>query len=231
MVRCMLVRAKHFAGRTYRRETRKLAQRICHTQRTLSRDSGMVALTFDDGPDPRFTELTLDVLRRFSVKATFFMVGARARSRPDLVRQVLAEGHSIGSHSDTHPEIVTLRARAVLREYREGRDTLSRIAGRPVLLCRPPKGRIDLTGGCALRTLGMTPWLWTLSGEDWTPGITAAGIRDAIGSPAAGDVILLHDGLEQPVDPSARDRSEMIRALEQLIPEVLDRGLRFTTLA
>ena len=77
----------------------------------------------------------------------------------------------------------------------------------------------------------MTPWLWTLSGEDWTPGITADGIRDAIGSPAAGDVILLHDGLEQPVDPSARDRSEMIRALERLIPEVLDRGLRFTTLA
>src|SRR5450631_4536711 len=158
-----------------------------------------VALTFDDGPHPRFTPETLDLLRRFDVRATFFLVGARSREHPELIDRILAEGHRVASHTDTHPDMWTLRPWAVLKEYRKGRDAVSTIARQPVRICRPPKGYLDFMHACIARVLGLRLWMWSLAGQDWIPGITAAEILAEIGTPKAGDIILLHDGLERPM--------------------------------
>jgi peptidoglycan/xylan/chitin deacetylase (PgdA/CDA1 family) len=213
-----------------RQRAHNAACKIGRVQWSLLEGSSAVALTFDDGPDPRFTPKTLDVLRRFQVPATFFLVGARAREYPELVRQIVDEGHSVGSHSDTHPDVDRLRWAAVLREYKRGRDSVSAIAGRRVRLFRPPKGWIDLPRNCLTRLLGLQLWMWSSAGHDWMPGITADEILGHVGILKGGEVILMHDGAEQPLAPEALDRSSMIEALERLIPEVRRQGLHFVAL-
>ncbi len=120
-----------------------------------------VALTFDDGPDPVYTPEILGVLREHDVKATFFMVGARAENYPDLVRSVLRDGHAVGSHSMTHPDMWELPLLGAVREYRMARDVLESIAGRSIRLFRPPKGSLVPSQALAVRALRFHPWLWS----------------------------------------------------------------------
>ena len=214
----------------FQRRLKQAAHAVGGVQRSLGSDSGTVALTFDDGPNPRFTPQALEVLKRFDVPATFFLVGERVREHPELVQQILAAGHRIGSHSDSHPDMWTVNWRTALREYRVGRDSVDRISGQQSRLFRPPKGWIGFMQSCITRTLGMRIWLWTLAGSDWLPDITVDQILSEIGTPTGGDVILLHDGLERPMGPTALDRSATIGALEKLIPAVQASGLRFVVL-
>jgi len=214
----------------YRRCVKKLAYIVGGVRTSLSGDSGTVALTFDDGPNARFTPQVLDILRRFDVKATFFLVGERVREFPELVERIVAEGHAIGSHTDSHPDMWTLRSSAALREFRAGRDSVDRAVGSQLRLFRPPKGWVGFAQAFMTRRLGLRVWLWTRAGSDWVPDITAAEILATIGTPVSGDVILLHDGLERPMGATALNRSSTIEALESLIPDVQARGLRFVAL-
>jgi len=225
-----VVRGCRHVAHFYQRRLKQLAYAVGGVKKSLNGDSGTVALTFDDGPHPRFTPQALDVLKRFDVPATFFLVGERVREHPELVQQILAAGHRIGSHSDSHPDMWTVSSRAALREYRAGRDSVDRVAGQKSRLFRPPKGWIGIVQSCITRALGMRVWLWTLAGSDWLPDITAEEILAEIGTPSSGDVILLHDGLERPMGPTALDRSATIGALEKLIPAVQASGLRFVAL-
>jgi len=190
-----------------------------------------VALTFDDGPDPEFAPAFLDELRRLGVVATFFVVGHRVRARPDLVRRALAEGHAVGSHSDTHPEPWTVPLPALARDYRRGRQAAEAAVGRRVRLFRPPKGYLDGSGAAAMLAAGVRPWLWTIDPEDWQPGATAEGLVRGLDGLAGGDVVLFHDAIEGPLAPSALDRSATLAALPAVAELARERGLRFTTLA
>jgi len=202
----------------------RAARRLARPRRLLHRDDA-VALTFDDGPDATFTPRVLEVLARHEVHATFFVVGDAARREPGLVREVVAAGHAVGSHSMTHPEVWTLSARALHREYRDGRAVVEDITGAPVTRFRPPNGYVDLNGALAMRALGLRPWLWTHDSLDWEPGATASSVA-AVGV-EPGSVVLLHDGLFGPRDPSASDRSATVAALEPLLAAGRDAGLRF----
>ncbi|HLG66525.1 MAG TPA: polysaccharide deacetylase family protein, partial [Acidimicrobiales bacterium] len=174
------------------------ARRIAGARRTLPSGHRSVALTFDDGPDPVFTPKILDILDEHGVRATFFMVGSRATRYPDLVRRVAEQGHAIGSHSATHPDMWTLSAYQAVVEYVTGRRMLESILGRPVRLLRPPKSSIVPTQAIAMRALPVDPWLWSIDPRDWEPGATATSIVEAVGRPSDGDVIVLHDGMERP---------------------------------
>jgi peptidoglycan/xylan/chitin deacetylase (PgdA/CDA1 family) len=190
-----------------------------------------VALTFDDGPDPDFTPACLDELRRLGIVATFFVVGRRARARPDLVRRALAEGHAVGSHSDTHPDPWTVPVAPLARDYRRGRRAAEAALGRRVRLFRPPKGYVDGSGAAAMLGAGVRPWLWTVDPGDWRPGVTTDEIVDGVHGLEGGDVVLLHDAIEGPLAPAALDRSATLAALPALAELAASRGLRFTTLA
>lgn len=189
-----------------------------------------VALTFDDGPDPTHTPLVLDELARLDVRATFFVVGERAREHPELVRRLLDEGHAVGSHSASHPDPWTLGTLALVGEYRAGRAHVEEIAGRRVDLFRPPKGHLDIRGALAIRIARLRPWLWTVDPEDWSPGITADELVARLSDLESGDVVLLHDGLESPLDASALDRTSTVAAIDPVVRRIRDRGLRPVTL-
>lgn len=153
-----------------------------------------VALTFDDGPDLQRTPAVLDLLARQGVRATFFVVGARAEAHPELVRRMVAEGHVVGNHSYTHSWRFPLRSLGrTMEELRRTGEVLHRITGRQPRLFRPPFGVTNPTIARAVRRLGLDPVGWSIRSLDTmgqSPERVAARILRRL---HPGAVILLHD--------------------------------------
>lgn len=204
---------------------------IAGVRHSLDPSAGRVALTFDDGPDPSFTPELLDVLDRLKVPATFFVTGQRAQRHPDLVRRIVSDGHSLGSHSASHADPWTLTLGALVAEYRSGRVAVEEASGRKVSLFRPPKGYLDAKGALAIRAVRLRPWLWSIDSLDWKPGATVAGIGDVAGRAGPGAVILLHDAIEGALAPEALDRSATVSAVPSLVQRLRDRGMEFVGLS
>ena len=153
-----------------------------------------VALTFDDGPDPQRTPAVLDLLARQGVRATFFVVGARAEAHPELVRRMATEGHVVGNHSYTHSWRFPLRSLGrTMEELRRTGEVLHRITGRQPRLFRPPFGVTNPSIARAVRRLGLDPVGWSIRSLDTmgqSPERVAARILRRL---HPGAVILLHD--------------------------------------
>ena len=103
--------------------------------------SEQVYLTFDDGPDPRWTPQILDLLAQASMHATFFAIGECAQREPALLRSIAAAGHAVGNHTYSHRHPWLMRSRAARAQVREGANALSSVLGREPFLYRPPHGR------------------------------------------------------------------------------------------
>ena len=191
---------------------------------------GGVALTFDDGPQPGTTDRILDVLAELDIRATFFCVGRNARRHPQLVRRIRAEGHAVGSHSMTHPHPRGTALRELEREYAQGRRAVADALGADTRLFRPPHGHLGPASSVLVRRLAVTTWLWTVDPQDWRPGATVDGIVSVAARAASGDVVLLHDWVEQPEAPEALDRSATVAALPAIARAVRDQGLRLEAL-
>ncbi len=155
--------------------------------------SAGIALTYDDGPDAVLTPTLLDVLREAGVKATFFVRGDRAEEHPALVRRILAEGHSVGSHSMTHPDFRRTRLSLVRRDVAASRDALRRITGQEVRLFRPPHGRLTLATATLLRFAGCRTFLWSVDSYDWKPGASGEDVVAHVKAAGPRDIVLLHD--------------------------------------
>lgn len=132
------------------------------------RSPGELALTFDDGPNPAWTPQLLDTLAARDVRATFFLVGRYAEAEPALVRRIHAEGHLIGNHSWSHPNLAITAAARVRDELTRTCDTLQEITGVPVRYFRPPFGGRRPVVLKIARSLGMTPVLWNAITTDWS---------------------------------------------------------------
>jgi peptidoglycan-N-acetylglucosamine deacetylase len=158
---------------------------------------GQVALTYDDGPHPDVTPRLLDVFGGFEAVATFFVVGERVRAHPDLVERMIAEGHSVGSHSMRHRDLTTLKGDELRREVEGGRDAVEAVVGRAAPLFRPPHGRLDARCASLLRARGWSTWLWTIDCYDWKPEASAQSIFTHGAAATQGDVLLLHDTCAQ----------------------------------
>lgn len=189
------------------------------------RDRRAFALTFDDGPDETYTPPLLEILSRSGVRATFFLVGHRVERDPELVRAIAAEGHAVGSHSQTHPKPWQTPLATVLADYQEGRRTLERVAGRRIDLFRPPYGWLSLRSALDLRRSGYAAWTWSVDPEDWQPDATTERITRVTRSIQGRDVVLLHDGVEGPEAPEALDRSETLAAVPVIVEQARARGL------
>lgn len=196
-------------------------------------DASELALTYDDGPNDRSTPELLEVLDRFGVRATFFMVGKFVRQRPDLVRAVHAAGHIVGNHTMTHPFLANKPLRSVRQELRGCSDALEDALGEPVRYFRAPFGaRRPAVLRCA-RSLGLIPVQWNVQGNDWEP-IGAAGIMEhlergltRVQAKGRGANILLHDGFDQHM---GYDRSDTVRATALLLANARIRNQRIVTL-
>lgn len=186
-----------------------------------------MALTFDDGPKPGSTDRVLDVLGELEVRATFFCVGRNAQRHPDLVRRIRDEGHAVGSHSFTHPDPEVTPTRVLAQDYADGRHAVADALEEDTRLFRPPRGHITWADAVLLRRQGMHTWLWTVNPEDWRPGATQEQITSVAARARAGDVVLLHDWIEQPWAPEALDRSATIGSLHEVVAQIQTRGLTF----
>nr|WP_233604355.1 polysaccharide deacetylase family protein [Micromonospora sp. HM5-17] len=157
--------------------------------------SSDVALTFDDGPDPRFTPQVLALLRRFQVKATFCLVGENVRAYPELVRAIAADGHTLCNHSWSHDVDLGKRPYAtILADLRRTSDAIRAVApGAVVAYYRQPGGNWTASVAAAARQLGMTPLHWTVDPRDWArPG--AGNIVTTVTTRTfPGAIVLLHD--------------------------------------
>jgi peptidoglycan/xylan/chitin deacetylase (PgdA/CDA1 family) len=153
-----------------------------------------IALTFDDGPDPRFTPQILDLLRRYGVRATFFVVGERALAHPSLVRRIVAEGHEIGSHSHTHPDFARLSWREARAEIAGARAAIEQLQGGPCRLFRPPRGKLCWQSLAGAWRDGLTVVMWSVDLKDFRAETPAAILDFLAARPLrAGDVVLYHE--------------------------------------
>ncbi len=184
------------------------------------RRAGEIALTFDDGPNPAWTPHLLDLLAEHNVKATFFMLGSRAEQEPELVRRVAAEGHLIGNHSWSHPNLAWTAAGRVREELARTNDVLQQITGERVQYFRPPFGARRPVVFRIARELGLTPVLWNAMTSDWSKtdaeeiaGALAKKIDGLQKSGRAANIVL-HDGghLAQ-----GTDRGPSVKAAEMLM--------------
>lgn len=191
---------------------------------------GKVALTFDDGPDPRFTAQILDILRREQVPATFFVIGTQAATAPALVRRAYAEGHEIGNHSFTHPNVDAVGELRLRTELETTSQLIESLVGRRPLMYRPPSlADIEprtVAGATAFARAGSLGYLVVdadVDPRDWEQPSAAELTRDTLEQAENGGVILLHDG--------GGDRSTTVRALPAIIAGLRARGLGFVPLS
>lgn len=156
--------------------------------------SGHVAITFDDGPDPRSTPCILDELDRLRWSATFFVLGSMVRRAPELLVEIDERGHEVGLHGDTHHSHLLMTPAAVRRDLAVGIATLGDVLGRRPRWFRPPYGELSLGSVLAARRLGLEPVLWSAWGKDWTQGATGASVTTTVlRGLEPGGTILLHD--------------------------------------
>lgn len=181
-----------------------------------------IAITFDDGPDPRYTGAVLDVLRDFRVPGTFFCVGLNVAGHPGLVDRATAEGHEVGNHTWSHAYLPELSRDEVLRQVDATNAALAAVTGRPPVLMRPPYGARTPDALTWIATLGMTTVVWDVDPGDWArpaPDVLRAAAFAQVGP---GSIILLHDG--------GGDRSNTVAALPELLAGMVERGYRFVPL-
>ena len=159
-----------------------------------------VWLTFDDGPHQTRTPAQLDILADRDLKATFFVVGARARQQSSLLDRMVGEGHRIGNHSYSHARLTTLTRDAVRREIEMTDAVIAPYVG-PDKLFRPPYGATDASIECEARDQGYRTVLWTLETEDWRqPPINwSQRSLDQLNGPAPS-VVLMHDTFRATLD-------------------------------
>jgi peptidoglycan/xylan/chitin deacetylase (PgdA/CDA1 family) len=190
--------------------------------------SKSVALTFDDGPDEDFTPQVLAVLHEKNVKAAFFCVGTRARLSPDLVKQIVREGHLLGNHSFTHAMWINFGRHNRLRdEIQQCGAAIQDAAGVTPTLYRAPHGFKNPALGDVLRELGMTAVGWQIRGFDAVDGDAARIARRIVDGARPGGVIAMHDGSGLQGTP---DRSATLEALPVIIDGLRARGLKLVRL-
>ncbi|MET9301471.1 polysaccharide deacetylase family protein [Micromonospora aurantiaca] len=179
--------------------------------------SSRVALTFDDGPDPRWTPQVLALLAQYGVRATFCVVGENVEAHPDLVRSIVAEGHTLCNHSWNHDVNLGKRSRATIRAdlLRTNDAILAAAPDARIAYYRQPGGAWTPSVMSACADLNLAPLHWSVDPSDWkAPGATTieAMVRSQMGP---GAIVLMHD--------AGGDRSGTVSALQQLLPELLAR--------
>src|SRR5262249_60614647 len=150
-------------------------------------DSGHVALTFDDGPDPAATPLFIDLLRRRGIRATFFVLGSQVSRSPRLVADIADAGHEVGVHGWRHRYLPLRGPVATHDDLARTKDIIAAAAGVDAWLFRPPYGVLSTGGLVAAARLGLTPVLWSCRGREWAPGATAeSGYQTPLGDLRGG---------------------------------------------
>ncbi|HWZ33057.1 MAG TPA: polysaccharide deacetylase family protein [Bryobacteraceae bacterium] len=204
------------------RSSSLLAPSVYHGDRSRA----AIALTFDDGPSES-TPALLEILARHGVHATFFMCGKNVRRCPSIARAVVAAGHEIGNHTDSHPRLDFHSPEFIYGELALAQESIRQTTGVAPRLFRAPYGVrwVGLRG--AQQRLNLMGVMWTVIGRDWrwpAPRISSLILRRA----ANGAIVCLHDGRTVERAPDIRATLE---AVEYAIPILKERGFQFETVS
>jgi peptidoglycan/xylan/chitin deacetylase (PgdA/CDA1 family) len=200
-----------------------------------------LAITFDDGPNPAITPRLLDLLAKHNARATFFLVGKFVRECPALAKEILARGHALGNHTDSHPNLLLRGPRKTREELQRCGDAIHQAAGVDPRWFRPPFGFRSPWLGEIVKQQGMRTAMWTLIPGDWRVKPAEWLIRrmnpiaeharktlaPVSGYGLTGDILCLHDGYHRHQNG---DRAHTVAALEYWLPRWSDLGLEFVTM-
>ena len=203
-------------GREYYEKTGKVVWEIQTTEK-------VVALTFDDGPHPIYTEQILNLMDQYGAKGTFFLVGEQAEKNSEVVLRMYEDGHEIANHTYTHP--FTKSVPDIIKEMDQTNEVLYNITGYAPTLFRPVEGHYtdQLINEVANKGYKMVMWSWHQDTEDWRdPGVNHI-VRKVLNGIGAGNIVLFHDG--------GSDRTQTVQALEIILPELKKQGYRFITVS
>ncbi|MGV3465670.1 MAG: polysaccharide deacetylase family protein [Heyndrickxia sp.] len=185
----------------------------------------MVALTFDDGPDPLYTPQILKLLKTYNAKATFFVIGEHVGEYPEIVRDEVEQGHEIANHTYSHNFLFNSSKKQLKYEMEKTEKIIRETTGLSAAFFRPIGGYYNKRIIQTARDAGyrVIIWTWNQDSKDWKePG--AAKIADNILSDTMpGDIILMHDG--------GGDRSQTVKALEKILPQLKKAGFEMVTVS
>jgi peptidoglycan/xylan/chitin deacetylase (PgdA/CDA1 family) len=189
-------------------------------------NEGVVALTFDDGPDPAFTPQVLSLLKTQGDHATFFLIGKHADAYPEIVGDELGAGMEVADHTWSHPHLTDLSGAAATSEIARTRDLLVR-DGATVSSFRPPFGEISPATLRAVRVTGLRTVLWSIPLDHYALGSDpSAATTELLRLITPGDIILAHDARAGRID-----RGATIDTLRLLLPALAQQGYRVTTVS
>jgi len=186
---------------------------MAHTQ------DKVVALTFDDGPDPIDTPEVLDILKAKEVRATFFVLGKEAQANPLLLKRLIKEGHEIGNHSYNHD----YQQHRLVTEMSQTDQIIFEATGTHTYFYRPPGGLVSKTQLETVNKNGHIVALWSVDSKDWrNPGVKQI-VDNVKRNVFPGAIILMHDG--------GYHRSQTVKSLGSIIDTLRNQGYRFATLS
>ena len=185
-----------------------------------------IALTFDDGPDPTWTPLVLDLLAARGVRASFFLVGERAARAPDIVRRIAAGGHEVASHGWSHRSLWFLGPRATESEVARTHELLAELGGTPPRHFRPAWGMVNAALYGALRRHGERLVFWSLQPEGLRPVPAERQAHHVLERAQPGAIVDLHDAEGTPAAPE-----RLVAALPAMIDGLRHAGYELTTVA
>lgn len=183
-----------------------------------------IALTFDDGPHPRYTERILKILQQYHVTATFFTIGVNVKRYPEAFQKILESDCEIGNHTYSHHNVNTMNQEEIRTELRACERAIVQCGGKKTpSVFRPPQGMLNSTATTTAAALGYSVVLWSIDTRDWEHTPPQAICNNVLKSLKGGDIILMHDYIS--------GTNTTCEALTILIPELLRRGYEFVTVS
>lgn len=206
--------------RPLRRFAKPVAKRWLGTITHAKKAQLLAALTFDDGPHPRYTPALLDILERHGARATFFCLGRFARQHPEIVRRAALAGHAIGNHTYDHPSLSLVNRKERRFQIRTCAQALGPFEQKIV---RPPYGHQSLASRLDLLWLGYQVVTWNVVAEDWLDRDCDWMTEHLLKRISPGCIVLLHDRLLNAPKQRYFDRSAVLETVDRVLAQLTGR--------
>lgn len=194
----------------------RLVTRVCTSEK-------VVALTYDDGPNPPYTDSLLNVLNKFQAKATFFVIGKRVERNPAVVQRILDEGHEVGNHSYSHTKLINQRLAVVQAEVSKTDEILSELGADSNIHFRAPLGLKRIRLPLELARRRKINVLWDVDPQDYRGDDPEKIANFVVQNVKPGSIILLHDG--------EGNRACTVLATEIIAEQLQEKGYQFKTVS
>ena len=188
-----------------------------------NRKRWIVALTFDDGPQDPHTGQILDILARYSIKATFFLTGEKIEQNPDIVRRIISDGHEVGNHSYSHKTMHCRLLKWLRKEIERTDELLLQTGASQPIHFRPPFGRISFRLISLIKKMQKKMILWDIGPKDFKYSHPYEIVGKVLKKLKPGSIIVLHDG--------GGDRSITVKAVNILVKDIREMGYKFVTVS